>query len=277
MSNVSTILKDLNFRFNKQFGQNFITDTNLLNAMVEDSGITSEDVVVEIGAGAGTLTRAIANVAKRVVAFEIDNNLREVLDLTLQGLDNVEVVFKDIMKVDDAELREIVGGDYKVVANLPYYITTPIIMRFLENEYQPNTLSIMVQKEVAERLVARPNTVDYGSITAVVDLYADTEITRIVGRNMFFPVPKVDSAVVKLSIIKDKYDCDKIAVKKIIKGAFAMRRKTLSNNMLQLGYHRELVESSILGAGLDIRVRGEVLGVPEFIKLNTLLKAGKVQ
>ena len=115
MSNVSTILKDLNFRFNKQFGQNFITDTNLLDAMVEDSGITCDDVVVEIGAGAGTLTRSIANVCKRVVAFEIDNNLRDVLDLTLQGLDNVEVVFRDIMKVTDDELREIVGGDRKSV------------------------------------------------------------------------------------------------------------------------------------------------------------------
>lgn len=275
MSNVSTILKDLNFRFNKQFGQNFITDTNLLDAMVEDSGITSDDVVVEIGAGAGTLTRSIANACKRVVAFEIDNNLREVLDLTLQGLDNVEVVFRDIMKVTDEELREIVGGDYKVVANLPYYITTPIIMRFLESDYQPNTLSIMVQKEVAERLVAKPNTEDYGSITAVVDLYANVEITRIVGRNMFFPVPKVDSAVVKLDIIKDKYDCDKTAIKIIVKGAFAMRRKTLVNNMLQLGYRRDVVEAAIIGTGLDVRVRGEVLGVPEFIILNKLLKEKK--
>ena len=277
MSNVSTILKDLDFRFNKQFGQNFITDTNLLSAMVDDSGITSDDIVIEIGAGAGTLTRAIANVAKRVIAFEIDNNLRPVLDLTLQGLDNVEVVFRDIMKVTDEELRVIVGGKYKVVANLPYYITTPIIMRFLESDYQPNTLSIMVQKEVAERLVAKPNTEDYGSITAVVDLYADTEITRIVGRNMFFPVPKVDSAVIRLDIIKDKYNCDKTAVKKIIKGAFAMRRKTLVNNMLSLGYTRECAEEAIVGTGLDIRVRGEVLGVPQFIMLNNLLLEGKLK
>ncbi len=277
ISNVSTILKDLDFRFNKQYGQNFITDTNLLNAIVEDSGITSDDVVIEIGAGAGTLTRAIAAVAKKVIAFEIDNNLKPVLDLTMQGIENVEVVFRDIMKVTDDELREIVGGDYKVVANLPYYITTPIIMRFLESDYKPQSLSIMVQKEVAERMVAKPNTEDYGSITAVVDLYANTEITRIVGRNMFFPVPKVDSAVIRLDIVPDKYDCDITAVKKIIKGAFAMRRKTLVNNMLSLGFSRKCAENSISGIGLDIRVRGEVLGVPEFIALNNLLIEGKLK
>ena len=123
MSNIENVLREKNFRFNKQFGQNFITDTNLLDAMVADSGITADDVVVEIGAGAGTLTRAIAKVAKKVISFEIDRNLKEVLDVTLQGLDNVEVVFRDIMKVTDEEIKSLVGENFKVVANLPYYIT----------------------------------------------------------------------------------------------------------------------------------------------------------
>ena len=274
MDSVANILRDLDFRFNKQFGQNFITDTNLLSSMVADSGITSEDVVVEIGAGAGTLTRALSKVAKRVIAFEIDNNLRQVLDITLRGLeDNVEVVFKDIMKVSSTELAEIVGSEkYKVVANLPYYITTPIIMMFLESDYRPTSLSIMVQKEVAERLVAKPNTSDYGSISAVVDLEANASITRIVKRDMFYPVPKVDSAVVKLDIVDGKYNCNKSKVKSLIKASFAMRRKTLVNNLLALGYTRSVIEKSITDIGLDIRVRGEVLGVKEFIALSEALE-----
>lgn len=267
MDTVANILKEEQFRFNKQFGQNFITDTNLLSAMVDDSGITANDTVVEIGTGAGTLTRAISEKAKRVISFEIDRNLRPVLDRTLAGLDNVEVVFRDIMKVTDDELREIVGGDYKVVANLPYYITTPIIMRFLESDYQPTALSIMVQKEVAERLVANPNTSDYGAISAVVDLYANAKITRIVNRNMFYPVPNVDSAVVRLDIDTNKYSCDKAKVKSLIKQAFSMRRKTLVNNLLQGGYGREQIENAIVSIGRDVRVRGEVLGVEDYIKL----------
>lgn len=274
MDSVANILRDLDFRFNKQFGQNFITDTNLLASMVVDSGITSEDVVVEIGAGAGTLTRALSKVAKKVIAFEIDNNLKQVLDITLRGLEsNVEVVFKDIMKVSSTELAEIVGSEkYKVVANLPYYITTPIIMMFLESDYRPTSLSIMVQKEVAERLVAKPNTSEYGSISAVVNLEANASITRIVKRDMFYPVPKVDSAVVKLDIVENKYSCNKSKVKSLIKASFAMRRKTLVNNLLALGYTRSIIEKSITDIGLDIRVRGEVLGVKEFIALSDALE-----
>ena len=170
MSNIADILKDKNFVFNKQFGQNFITDNNLLDAIVADSGVTADDVVVEIGTGAGTLTKAIAKVAKKVISFEIDRNLKDVLDVTLSGVENVQVVFRDIMKVTDNELKEIVGEQYKVVANLPYYITTPIIMRFLEGDFKPQSLTIMIQKEVAERLTAKAGTADYGAITAAVEL-----------------------------------------------------------------------------------------------------------
>ena len=268
MKTIAEILKDNNFRFNKQFGQNFITDTNLLDAMVTDSGVTAEDIVVEIGTGAGTLTRAISKVAKKVISFEIDRNLKDILDITLQGIENVEVVFRDIMKVTDEELRGIVGSEkYKVVANLPYYITTPIIMRFLEGNFKPESLSIMVQKEVAERLVAKANTPDYGAITAVVELYAKAEITRIVGKNNFYPVPKVDSSVIRLDIDENRYICDKEKVKKIIKASFAMRRKTLVNNLMQLGLSRELIESTLTSLNMDTRVRGEALNLNDYITL----------
>ena len=147
--NISELLRDNNFRFNKQFGQNFITDVNLLNAMVADSGITQGDVVVEIGAGAGTLTRQLASVAKKVYAFEIDRNLVPILSQSLQGLDDkVEVIFKDFQKVSEDELIAMTGTKYKVVANLPYYITTPLIMRFLESEHKPESVTVMIQKEV---------------------------------------------------------------------------------------------------------------------------------
>lgn len=267
MNNIAEILRDKNFRFNKQFGQNFITDSNLLDAMVADSGITAEDTVVEIGTGAGTLTGAIAKVAKRVISFEIDRNLKEVLDITLQGLDNVEVVFRDIMKVSDEELEKIVGGEYKVVANLPYYITTPIIMRFLECDFKPESLSVMIQKEVAERLVAKAGSSEYGAITAVVELYANAKIVRMVGRNNFYPVPKVDSSVIRLDIDDKKYSCDKQKVKQIIKTSFAMRRKTLVNNLMTLGFSRDQVENVLNDLSMDTRVRGETLKVNDFILL----------
>ena len=148
MRNVKEILKDNNFRFNKQFGQNFITDTNLLGSMVQDAKITKDDIVVEIGPGAGTLTREIAKACKKVYSFEIDRNLKPVLEESLKDIDNSQVIFKDIQKVSENELKETIGGgNYKVVANLPYYITTPIIMRFLESDYKPESITIMIQKK----------------------------------------------------------------------------------------------------------------------------------
>ncbi|MDE6565906.1 MAG: 16S rRNA (adenine(1518)-N(6)/adenine(1519)-N(6))-dimethyltransferase RsmA [Clostridia bacterium] len=271
MSNVSEVLRDKKFVFNKQFGQNFITDNNLLDAIVADSWVTADDVVVEIGTGAGTLTKAISKVAKKVISFEIDRNLKDILDVTLSGVDNVEVIFRDIMKVTDSELKELVGANYKVVANLPYYITTPIIMRFLEGDFKPQSLTIMVQKEVAERLTAKAGTSDYGAITAVVELYANAKITRIVGKNNFYPVPKVDSSVIRLDICDNKYDCDKEKVKQIIKAAFAMRRKTLVNNLMALGLSREVIEKTLQNLDMDVRIRGEVLNLQNFMDLAKIL------
>lgn len=277
MRSVSEVLKDNNFRFNKQFGQNFITDTNLLASMVQDANITNEDIVVEIGPGAGTLTREIAKVAKKVYAFEIDKNLVPILNETLQDvLDKVEVIFKDIQKVSENELKKLLNGqNYKVVANLPYYITTPIIMKFLESDYKPQSITIMVQKEVADRLTSKANDPDFGAITLAINLEGEAIETRFVSRQMFMPPPNVDSTVVRIDIL-DKYkDVDKKKVKKIIKAAFCMRRKTLVNNLSNsFKIPKEEIIKILEQMNLDSLVRGEALDIDQYIKLSTLLNIG---
>ena len=267
---IKEILRDNNFRFNKGYGQNFITDTNLLSSMVSDAGIDSDDVVVEIGPGAGTLTREIAKKAKHVYTFEIDKNLEPVLKETLKDVQNVDVIFKDIQKVSEAELLETIGTkEYKVVANLPYYITTPIIMRFLESEHLPQAITIMVQKEVAERLVAKTSDEDIGTITLSIALEGDAKIMRIVKKEMFMPMPKVDSAIVRIDV-NDKYkDVDKKRVKKLIKAAFLMRRKTLVNNISNVyKMGKEDIISILQEMGLNEKVRGEELDIDKYIELS---------
>ncbi len=274
MSEIKQLLSDNNFRFNKQFGQNFITDTNLLKAMVADSGIDENDTVLEIGAGAGTLTRQLAMVAKKVVSFEIDRNLVPILSQSLQGLDDkLEVIFRDIQKVSDEELDEIIGGDYKVVANLPYYITTPIIMRFLERENKPKSITVMIQKEVGERLVSSANSAEYGVITLAISLEGQAKITRIVPRTMFTPQPNVDSCIVRIDT-QDKFEnIDKKSVKKYIRAGFSMRRKTLVNNFASaLAIPKEKIENALIQMNLDTRVRGESLDIDQYIQLLQILK-----
>ena len=269
MKSVKEILKDNNFRFNKGYGQNFITDTNLLAAMVSDAEIKNNDVVVEIGPGAGTLTKEIAKKAKKVFAFEIDKNLEPILKETLSEENNVEVVFKDIQKVKEDELIQIIGTkDYKVVANLPYYITTPIIMRFLESDIIPKSITIMVQKEVAERLVSKAKDEAYGAITLAIALEGDAKLTRIVKKEMFMPIPKVDSAIVRIDV-NDRYgNVDKKSVKKLIKAAFLMRRKTLVNNIESVYKLPKAEIQSILNSmEINEKVRGEELDIDTYIEL----------
>lgn len=278
MATIKEILAENNFRFNKQFGQNFITDTNLLKAMVVDSGISEQDIVVEIGAGAGTLTRELALVAKKVISFEIDNNLIPVLAQTLKGLeDKVQMIFKDIQKVSDEELFELVGSSFKVVANLPYYITTPIIMRFLESAYQPQSITVMVQKEVGERLVSKANSEEYGVITLAIAIEGSAKITRIVPRQMFVPEPNVDSCIVRIDTDKNKFvGVDKKGVKTLVRASFSMRRKTLVNNLISsYNVDRTRAEAALNTLGLDIRIRGEVLDISQFIALFNVLNKGK--
>lgn len=269
-NSIRDIIKSVDFRFNKALGQNFITDGNLLDAIVADSGICEGDTVVEIGTGAGTLTRAIAKVAKKVYSFEVDGNLKAVLALSLQGVENVEVIFRDILKMKDDEVREIVHGPFKVVANLPYYITTPLAMRFIESTMDVKSLTIMVQKEVADRFVAKANTADYSAITLAIQMAGEAKITRNVSRNMFFPSPNVDSAVVRIDIDRNKLDGEDFAlVHKLVRAAFAMRRKTLANNLsVALGISKQEAADIIEKAGFAPLVRGEALSLEDFITLS---------
>ena len=272
--NLKDIIQGTNFRFNKALGQNFISDTNLLDAIVVDSGIEEGDTVVEIGTGGGTLTRSIAKVAEKVFSFEVDRNLEPVLALSLKGLDNVEVVFKDVLKMKDSEIEEIVQGEFKVVANLPYYITTPLVMRFLESELKVKSLTVMVQKEVALRLVAKPATPDYSAITLAVDMAGEAKITRNVSRNMFFPAPNVDSAVVRIDIDRHKLDGEDFAlVHKLVRSAFLMRRKTLVNNLSQaFGISKQETAEKVVAAGFNELVRGEALSLDDYVKLSHVFK-----
>ncbi len=264
------ILKASGFRFNKALGQNFITDGNLLCAIVADSGVTSEDVVIEIGTGAGTLTRALAATAKRVISFEVDKNLAPVLDLSLKGIENAEVVFRDILRMTDEELTAIVGCPFKVVANLPYYVTTPMILRFLESELPSLSLTVMVQKEVADRLVANVGSPDYSSISLAVQAAGNARITRAVGKKMFYPMPSVDSAVVRIDVDRNKLSGENVAlVKKIIRAAFAMRRKTLVNNLVvAFGVSKAEGTAIVEDVGLSPLVRGEALSLSDFVALS---------
>lgn len=273
-NSIKDIIRGVDFRFNKALGQNFITDSNLLDAIVADSGINGDDTVVEIGTGAGTLTRAIAKVAKKVYSFEVDKNLQPVLALSLQGVDNAEVVFRDVLKMKDDELRSIVGDKFKVVANLPYYITTPLAMRFIESSLDVRSITIMVQKEVALRFVAKPNTADYSAITLAIEMAGDAKITRNVSRNMFFPAPNVDSAVVRIDIDRAKLDGENVALlHKLVRSSFAMRRKTLANN-LSVAFQIDKQEAGkiIEEAGFSPMVRGEALSLDDYKKLTKTLE-----
>lgn len=272
MRKIKDILIDNGFRFNHNLGQNFITDKNLLDKIVELSGVDENDVVVEIGTGAGTLTRAIAEKAKKVYSFEVDRALKPVLDETLSGLDNVEVIFKDVLKMKDKELLEIVGEKFKVVANIPYYITTALVMRFLEESVHPSAITVMVQKEVADRFVAKPATEDYGAITMAISLYGDAKIVGQVDKSMFYPVPKVDSSIVRIDVY-DKYaGVNKKNVNKAIKCAFMMRRKTLLNNLTAVYPVQKDEAAKILESlNIDVKARGETLTLDQIIEISDLL------
>lgn len=271
---IKDIIRGVDFHFNKALGQNFITDANLLDAIVADSGINGDDTVVEIGTGAGTLTRAIAKVAKKVYSFEVDRNLQPVLALSLQGVDNAEVIFRDVLKMKDDELKSVVGDSFKVVANLPYYITTPLAMRFIESTLDVKSVTIMVQKEVALRFVAKPNTADYSAITLAIEMAGNAQITRNVSRNMFFPSPNVDSAVVRIDIDRTKLDSENAPLlHKLVRSSFAMRRKTLANN-LSVAFQIDKQEAGKLieEAGFSPMVRGEALSLDDYKKLTKTLE-----
>ncbi|MGN1066717.1 MAG: 16S rRNA (adenine(1518)-N(6)/adenine(1519)-N(6))-dimethyltransferase RsmA [Candidatus Fimimonas sp.] len=271
---IKRILQEKGFHFNKQFGQNFLTDSVLLQDIVNDADVAN-GTVLEVGAGAGTLTRALAQKAQKVVAFEIDKNLKKVLDVTLADCPNVQVVMGDVMKYSVEQVEEMCGGNYSVVANIPYYITTPLLMNFVEQGKNVQSLTLTIQKEVAERLCARPATKDYGAITVAVNAVADVCITRILPRELFYPQPNVDSAVVKIVMNRNKIDISNYNLfRKTVKTAFAMRRKTLANNLtVGFGVTRQLAEEILAQCNLDERCRGEELSVAQFVQLYRCVEA----
>ncbi|MBQ8229707.1 MAG: ribosomal RNA small subunit methyltransferase A [Clostridia bacterium] len=272
MQELRTVLEKHGFHFKKQFGQNFISDTNLLRSIVEASGITKDTTVVEIGCGAGTLTRALAEAANKVYAFDIDRDLQPVLAETLAGLDNVEVIFRDFNKIDlKAFEKEI--GEYTVVANLPYYITTPLVTKLLEESDKVQGLSIMVQEEVAERFCAKEDTPEYGSITAAIALKGNAKIVKRVSRNLFYPRPNVDSAVVKIDFERGRVSVkDERAYRQTVKCAFLNRRKTLENNLVNsFKLTRDTAKSVLAEAGIDEKARGETLSPQRLARLSDVL------
>lgn len=272
------IIRESGFKFNKRFGQNFIESEILLGKIVELSGVTEKDKVVEIGVGGGTLTRALSEKAKFVYGFEIDKNLQPVLQKTLSGVENVEIIFKDFMKENLSELEKEIGEEYVVVANLPYYITSPIVMRFIEEAEFCRRIVVMVQREVAFRFCARPATADYGAITAAIGLWGDAAIILDVDRTNFYPQPNVDSAVVRIDkFYEDRGVIDKKAYRDIVRIAFSSRRKTLVNNMMNyLKISREKAENILKESGIDISVRGETLSVGDFTRLANVCKKENV-
>ncbi len=272
MEKIRDVLKKHGFTFKKSLGQNFLTDENLLDSIAEAAGIGKSDTVVEIGCGAGTLTRALSKLAGRVYAYEIDRDLRPVLSETLAGCENTEVIFRDFSKENLGELyREI--GEYTVVANLPYYVTTPIVTRLLEEGAGVRGVCVMVQQEVAERFAAKEDTPEYGAITAAIALRGTAKIVKKVGRNMFYPAPNVDSAVVKIDFTENALPVkDKDMYRKTVRCAFLNRRKTLENNLMKsFSLSRETAAEILNRAGVEEKARGETLSPKRLAALSDIL------
>ena len=254
------------FEFKKKFGQNFLTDKNLLEEIVLKAGVSSEDTVIEIGAGKGALTEALSKHAKRVISFEIDSELFDFLTEKFNG-SNIEFVFEDVMNVSDEKINEIAGGKFKLVANLPYYVTSPILTRFMQNENMVSC-TVMVQEEVADRIIAVPKTKDYGVLTVICQMFGKASKVMRVNRKMFYPVPNVDSAVVRITKTENGLENKKLlGVIELAKKAFSMRRKKLSTNLESLKISKQKIEELLVKRGYGESARAEELSIEDFIWL----------
>ena len=276
--NTIEIIQKYEFMFQKKFGQNFLIDTHVLEKIISSAGVTKEDCVLEIGPGIGTMTQYLAENARQVVAVEIDKNLIPILGETLAGYDNVTVINEDILKVDIKEIAEKYndGRPIKVVANLPYYITTPIIMGLFESGVPIDNITVMVQKEVADRMQEGPGSKDYGALSLAVQYYAEPEIVAIVPPNCFIPRPNVGSAVIRLTRHKEMPVTVKDAehMFRIIRASFNQRRKTLQNglnNSPEIPYSKEKILAASEQMGLPATVRGEALSLEQFAQLSDIL------
>lgn len=274
----SQIIEKYQFAFQKKFGQNFLIDNSILDKIIESADITKEDCVLEIGPGIGTMTQRLAEEAGEVVAVEIDRNLIPILHDTLSAYDNVTIINDDILKVDINKLVEERNGGkpVKVVANLPYYITTPIIMTLFEKHVPLQSVTIMVQKEVADRMKVGPGTKDYGALSLAVQYYARPEIITRVPAACFMPRPNVDSTVIRLTRYEEPpvEVMDEERLFAIIRASFNQRRKTLANglaNAAGLGINRQQVEEALAAMGLPATTRGETLTLERFAELSNRL------
>lgn len=278
--NTIEIIQKYEFMFQKKFGQNFLIDTHVLEKIISAAGITKNDCVLEVGPGIGTMTQYLAENAGHVVAVEIDRNLIPILKETLADYDNVTVINEDILRVDIKALAEEYNGGkpIKVVANLPYYITTPIIMGLFESGVPIDNITVMVQKEVADRMKEGPGSKDYGALSLAVQYYAEPEIVANVPPNCFIPRPNVGSAVIRLTRHKEMpvQVKDPALMFKIIRASFNQRRKTLQNglgNASELPYTKEQIAAAIAEMGLTPTIRGEALSLAQFAQLSDILGA----
>lgn len=272
------ILEKYGFSFKKSLGQNFLIDTNILNRIVDHADLTAESGAIEIGPGIGALTEQLAKRAKKVVAFEIDQRLLPILAETLEPYPHAKVIHQDVLKADvAAAIQEEFAGidDIMVVANLPYYVTTPIIMKLLEDHLPIRGMVVMLQKEVADRISAQPGTKDYGSLSIAVQYYTEAEVVLNVPRTVFVPQPNVDSAVIRLT----KRPQPAVVVKdenfffEVVRASFAQRRKTILNNLSSgLNQEKEKIEQALQRADIDPRRRGETLTIEEFGRLSDILR-----
>lgn len=263
------LVKKYGFRFTKSLGQNFLTDDSVLLDIVDSANVNEEDFVIEIGPGVGVLTYQLLKRAKKVCAVELDEKLIPILQEELKEFNNFELINKDALKVD---FNEIIKDEksVKIVANLPYYVTTPIIAKLLKEKYNFESLTIMIQKEVAERINAEKSTKEYGALSLLVQYYCDTKIVRNVPGSCFIPSPKVESIVIKL----DKLQEPRVKVKdeefffKVVRQSFNMRRKTLWNCLKNMGIDTDILKKALEETGIDPKRRGETLSIEEFGKLS---------
>lgn len=277
--NTIEVLQKYYFNFQKKYGQNFLIDPHVLDKIIGESGIEKEDMILEIGPGIGTMTQYLAEAAREVVAIEIDKNLIPILEDTLSEYKNVTVINQDVLKVD---LRKLVmeknqGRPIKVVANLPYYITTPIVMELLESKLPIESITIMVQKEVAERMQQTPGSKEYGALSLAVQYYAKPEIVANVPPNCFMPRPKVGSAVIRLTLHQNPVIEveDEEFMFRLIRASFNQRRKTLINgigNAPNVNVGKEEVKAALEEMGLSENIRGEMLSLEEFARLSNFLR-----
>ena len=276
--NTISILKKYDIHFQKKYGQNFLIDTHVLEKIIRAAEITGDDFVMEIGPGIGTMTQYLCENAREVLAVEIDRNLLPVLQETLSDYQNVTVLNEDILKMDIGRIAEEYNGGkpIKVVANLPYYITTPIIMELFESHVPLESVTVMVQKEVADRMQAGPGTKEYGALSLAVQYYAEAEIAANVPQNCFMPRPNVGSAVIRLICHKENpvKVLDEKFMFRLIRASFNQRRKTLQNglcNDMGISLKKEDVRDALEQMGLPLEVRGESVSLQEFAKLSDLL------